>query len=256
MSTLTLSALFMFFGHSLVMDLTDAYKMPGKVSTRSPLDKLLNGGIERDAVTNVYGPAGSGKTNIALLASIVVSEEKKVIYIDTEGSFSFDRFRQLGGGEENLKNILFLEVHDWKDQHNQIKKLEKVVENGDVGLIVVDSLVALYRLELDQEHFQEINKQLATQYSLFSKIVRKYNIPVLVTNQVYGYRSGDNEKIELTSRAIAKYWSKALIELKKSELSNHRIAIVRKHRSVPEGKSIEFKIVENGLKEIGKLGFL
>jgi len=150
--------------------------------------------------------------------------------------------------------IVFLEIHSWKDQHNHIKRLERAL--GGVGLIVVDSLVALYRLELDQEHFQEINKQLATQYSIFSRIVRKYKIPVLVTNQVYGYRNGDNEKIELTSRAIAKYWSKTLIELKKAERSNHRIAIVRKHRSVPEGKNIEFKITESELKEIGRLGFL
>ena len=227
-----------------------------RLLTNSPLDKLLNGGIERDAITNVYGPAGSGKTNIALVTTIAVSAEKKVVYMDTEGSFSLERFRQLGGNENNLKNIIFLEIHSWKDQHSQIKKLERVVESQDIGLVVVDSLVALYRLELDQDNFQQINKQLATQYSIFSKIVRKYKIPVLVTNQVYGYRDGDSEKIELTSRAISKYWSKTLIELKKAERSNHRFAIVRKHRAVPEGKNIEFKITENELKEIGRLGFL
>jgi len=85
---------FKFFRHSLTME-------TGKMITNSPMDKLLNGGIERDAITNIYGPAGSGKTNIALAATIITSGEKKVIYMDTEGSFSLERFRQLGGNEVN-----------------------------------------------------------------------------------------------------------------------------------------------------------
>jgi len=216
-----------------------------KLSTNSPLDKILGGGIEINTITNVYGPAGSGKTNIMLLTSLVASEKKEVIYIDTEGSFSMERFTQIGGTEKNLKNIKFLEIHSWKEQDEKISKLEKTISKN-VGLIVIDSIVALYRLELDQENFQKVNRQLATQYSVLSRISRKYNIPVLVTNQVYG----SGEETELTSKAIAKYWSKVLVELKKTEKENHRIAILRKHRSMPEGKKIEFEIVENGIKEV------
>ncbi|MFH0832213.1 MAG: DNA repair and recombination protein RadB [Candidatus Aenigmatarchaeota archaeon] len=226
-----------------------------KLVTNSPLDKLI-GGIECDAITNVYGPAGSGKTNIVICALIGVANDKKVIYIDTEGSFSLERFEQLGGSEKQLKNIIFIEPHEWKEQHSSVQDIEKITQKEDVGLIVIDSFVALYRLELDEKNFQLINRQLATQYSILSKITRKYKIPVLITNQVYGYRSGEEDKTELTSRTIAKYWSKALIELKKLDKSNHRIAIVRKHRSMPEGKSIEFEITENKLKEVGKFSFI
>ncbi len=223
-----------------------------RLSTNSPLDKLLNGGIESDAITNVYGPAGSGKTNIALTTLISCCETKKAIYIDTEGSFSLERFQQLGGDESHMKNIIFIEPGTWKEQHEKILKLEKIAGN-DIGLIVVDSLVALYRLELGEENFHVINKQLATQYSVLSRISRQHKIPVLVTNQVYNYKDDGGERVELTSRAIAKYWSKALIELKKIDKPNCRVAIVRKHRSLPEGKSIEFEITESRLKEI-KLG--
>jgi DNA repair protein RadB len=229
--------------------------MENRLKTNSPLDKLLNGGIECDAITNIYGPAGSGKTNIALAVTIETSNDKKILYMDTEGSFSAERFRQLGGNENNLKNIIFFDVHSWEDQHREIQRIERIVEKERIALIIIDSLVALYRLELDSENFQKINKQLATQYSILSMITRKYKIPVLVTNQVYGYKEDGDEKIELTSRAIAKYWSKALIELKRAERSNHRIAIVRKHRSIAEGKNIEFEIKERELKEVGKLGF-
>ena len=221
-----------------------------RLKTNTPLDKLLDGGLECDAITNVYGPAGSGKTNIAICAVLSCAEEKKIIYIDTEGSFSFDRFVQLGGNEKLLKNVIFIEPGSWEDQHKKIAGLERILSKEDVGLVVVDSMVALYRLELSKENFQLINKQLATQYSLLSKISRTRKIPVVVTNQVYGL---SGEEIELSSRTIAKYWSKALIELKKTEKPNCRVAIVRKHRSVPEGRTIEFEITESRLKEIGKL---
>ncbi|MBI2578410.1 MAG: DNA repair and recombination protein RadB [Candidatus Aenigmarchaeota archaeon] len=215
-----------------------------RLATNTPLDKLLDGGIEDDVITNVYGPAGSGKTNIAIAAAINCS--KKVVYLDTEGSFSLERFEQLGG--RNLKNIMLINVHAWKEQCEAVAGMEKLAEKGDVGLVVVDSLVALYRLELTDRNYQTINKQLATQYSVLSKIARKFHVPVLVTNQVYS--AGD--EIELTSRAIAKYWSKALVELRKLEKENVRLAILRKHRSLPEGRKIEFEITGSGMKALGK----
>jgi DNA repair protein RadB len=220
-----------------------------KMKTNTPLDKLLDGGLETDAITNVYGPAGSGKTNIALASVLSCLESKKVLYMDTEGSFSIDRFTQLGGTEKDMKNIIMIHVHDWKEQHNKMQEFENVVEKDrKIGLIIIDSLVALYRLEMDDENFQRTNKQLATQYSILSKIARTRGIPVLVTNQVYG--SADNT--EITSRTIAKYWSKTLIELRRLEKENQRVAILRKHRSLPEGRTIEFEITNEGLKQVGK----
>src|SRR3989338_527241 len=170
--------------------------------TNTPIDKLLEGGIEEGVITNIYGPAGSGKTNICL--SAILQAKNKVLYIDTEGSFSLDRFRQLGGDEKSLKNIILIEVHDWKEQYEEMQKLYKLIEKENVDIIVIDSLVALYRLELDannRDAINSVNRQLATAYSVLSKIARQKGLPILVTNQVYG--SGDD--VEITSNAIARY---------------------------------------------------
>ncbi len=218
-----------------------------RLQTNSPFDKLLNGGLEEDAVTNIYGPAGSGKTNMAIASALsCIRSGKKVVYMDTEGSFSVERFHQMGGTEKDLKNIIFMDVHTWEEQCREMKKIESVTEG--TGLVIVDSMVSLYRLEMSDTKFSEVNKQLATQYSILSRIARKSRIPVLVTNQIYGV----GEDTEVTSRTIAKYWSKTMIELKKTERENTRLAILRKYRSQPENMKMEFEIIKTGLKETGK----
>ena len=68
-----------------------------KISAGSyDLNKWLFGGYDKDIITTIYGPAGSGKTNFCLLAAVSqAKKQKKVIYIDTEGGFSIDRVKQL-----------------------------------------------------------------------------------------------------------------------------------------------------------------
>ncbi len=218
--------------------------METRMMTGTPIDKLLNGGIEHGAVTNIYGPPGSGKTNIAL--STALGCKGKVLYIDTEGSFSHERFQQLGGDDKKLKSIMVIEPHTWQEQMVAVENLGKMLQRESAALIIVDSFVALYRLELSQENFQLVNRQLASQYAALSRIARESRIPVLVTNQVYS----KGEEVEVSSKSIARYWSKCLIELKRTDKDNHRIAILHKHRSLPEGRKVEFEITQKGMKEV------
>ena len=60
------------------------------------LDRMLNEGYEKDVITTIYGPAGSGKTVLCMLCSInMCRNKKKVIYVDTENSFSIERLKQI-----------------------------------------------------------------------------------------------------------------------------------------------------------------
>ncbi len=63
-------------------------------------DALLSG-YEGGIITTIYGPSGTGKTTTCLLGAIaVIRAGKKVIFVDTEGSFSTLRFAQLLAGED------------------------------------------------------------------------------------------------------------------------------------------------------------
>jgi len=210
-------------------------------------DRLLEGGYEKDVITTIYGPAGSGKTLACLLGAISVAKKTKVIYVDTEGGFSVARLKQLTRDYKNvMDNIFFLKPTTFAEQKKNFEKLKSMISDK-IGLIVVDSISMLYRLELKQkETIHDINRELAQQVAYLTEIARKKNIPVVITNQVYA-NFEDSSKINIVGGDVLKYGSKCLIELQITP-NNKRRAILRKHRSLSEREAL-FEIREEGIVE-------
>jgi len=238
-----------------------------KISVGSyDLNKFLFGGYETDVITTIYGPAGSGKTNLCILAGVSQAKKgNKVIYIDTEGGFSVDRVRQIlkdENYEDTLKNIMLLKPTSFDEQELAFGQLLKNVKKGDISLIIIDSMTILYRLELgDAIHsgedlqIKEINRKLARQLRILSEIARKQQIPVIITNQVYSeflsnekLKEGIKREVNMVGGDLLKYWSKCLIELRNDR--GKRILILKKHRSLPE-KELEFEIISDGIRKRG-----
>ena len=215
------------------------------------LNEMIGGGYEKDAITTIYGPAGSGKTVLCLLAAMTMSRGgKKVIYVDTEGGFSVERLRQISESikqdyKKILDNIIFLKPTSFEEQKKSFEKLKDLV-NDRIGLIVVDTIAMLYRLELGKsEEIHDVNRELGKQIAYLTEIARKNSIPVLITNQVYS-DFNEKDKVNIVGGDILRYGSKCLIELQITP-DNNRRAILRKHRSLAELKEILFKIVEGGI---------
>ncbi len=221
-----------------------------RITTGSvPLDNFLNGGYDSNIITTIYGPSGSGKTNLCLLAAVNVAEGgKNVLFIDTEGGIAVERIKQISSNyEATLAKILFINPVTFEDQKVTIAKL-KALATEDVGLIIVDSIAMLYRLELSQaEEVYDVNSALGKQIASLVEIARTKNIPVLITNQVYADFE-QKDKVKMVGGDLLKYGSKCLIELQK--FANCRGLILRKHRSLPEGKELKFKIVQTGIEEV------
>jgi DNA repair protein RadB len=217
-----------------------------RISTGSAfLDSHLNGGYDHDIITTIYGPSGSGKTNLCLLAACKIAEHNKVIFIDSEGGIAVERIKQISQTDV-LNNILFFNPINFKEQKELFAKLKDMINEG-VGMVVVDSISMLYRLELGQsEEVYEVNSALGKQIACLVEIARTKKIPVLITNQVYS--DFDSKKIRMVGGDLLKYGSKCLIELQR--FSNCRALVLRKHRSLPEGVAVKFKIVEKGIEEV------
>ena len=212
------------------------------------LDRMLDGGYEKDIITTVYGPAGSGKTILCMLcATNIARNKKKVIYVDTENNFSIERLKQIAPYDYNqiLEQIIFLKPTSFEEQKKAFDRLREIVDQK-IGLIVVDTIAMLYRLELGKnEDVYGVNRELGRQISYLNEIARKKNITVLITNQVYADFE-DKTKVNIVGGDLLKYSSKCLIELQITPAGNRRL-ILRKHRSLKPEQEIIFKIVEGGI---------
>lgn len=215
------------------------------IKIHDKFDILLGGGLLPRNITHIYGEPGSGKTNIALMATSNAASAGKVIYIDPEGGFSVERLKQISGDRINevLKNLMLIEPTDFDEQKIAIKKLNDIVPQVKASLIIVDSIAVLYRIEEDKD-IKELGRQLAQ----LLRIARKYEIPVLMTNQVY--TDIETGRIVPVGSDIVKYWAKVIIELKRN--NDSRLAIIHKHKFLPEGMKLEFKIVECGIEIIAE----
>ena len=213
------------------------------------MDKLFKGGYDPDVVTTIYGPSGCGKTNLCLISAVrIVESGKKVIFIDTEGGICVERIKQLTKKhEEVLKNIIFFNPVNFIEQNEIFETLRGMI-NEQIGMIVIDSISMLYRLELGKStEVYDVNAALGRQIAYLVEIARRKKIPVLITNQVYS--DFDNrDQVKMVGGDLLKYGSKCLIEVR--AFANCRGLILRKHRSLPEGLEAKFKIIGEGVEEV------
>jgi DNA repair protein RadB len=210
------------------------------------LDALLGGGLERKTITQLYGEPGSGKSTLCLLAMVAVLRSgQKVILFDTEG-FSVERFRQLAGPDaEALAERLFLfEPSDFERQGLMIAESERLMKKGDIGLLAMDSATALYRTELGAT--RDAQRRLARQMVHILGLAKKFDIPVLITNQVYV--DVETDEFRGLGGTSLLHISKVIVRVEKKD--GGRRAVLVKHRSLPEGAFFDFVITGNGIRGV------
>ena len=210
-------------------------------------DELLGGGFEKGIVTQIFGAAGTGKTNICIqLAVECVKQWQKVIFIDTEG-LSPVRFKQIAGEKatEIARNIIVFEPLNFEEQYVAVREVERIA-GENIGLVILDSATSYYRFELEEEETgMKSRRELASQIGFLHALARKHSFVAVITNQVYsdiilgGVRPLGGSSLE--------HISKAIIQLEKTGTGTRR-AILYKHRSLPEGSSADFRITAEGIR--------
>lgn len=209
------------------------------------LDSLLDGGVETGTITQIYGASGTGKTSICLMLAYNTAQSGlKVAYIDTEG-LSPERVSQIFQEKEALKNVFIYDVIDFKQQSSAIKELAKLCKDEEIKLIIVDSFTFLYRSELEDLDRQiKIKRELIAQLTFLLGLARKFDLAVVITNQVFtDVKTGEEKPLGGPS---IDHISKIIIGLER--LNKHRRAVLVKHRSKPEGIGCTFMITDRGIE--------
>lgn len=217
------------------------------------LDYLLAGGLPAGIVTQIYGRPGSGKTNICMAAAIEAAKNgQNVIYIDTENNFNKFRFEQIAGEKaaEIAKRIYLHSPKNLAEQKEAIGRLDKILDKN-FSLVVVDSFVALYRLELsggNRESVIPFTRELGKQMAILSDIARRHKAAVAITNQVYdSFTETDALKEEIpVGGSSLDYWSKIILRIEKQ--GKDRLVTLQKHAFREDEESIKIKITKGGLQ--------
>jgi DNA repair protein RadB len=207
-------------------------------------DELLGGGIEDSSVTLLYGEGGCGKTNICLqLAYNVIRSGKKVAFIDTEG-LSSERIHQIFQDPDAVKSLLVFQVHSFEEQSDRIDKVAKLAENDVLGMIIIDSMTMFYRLNYDDP---KVRTDLIRQTEILLGVARKYEVPVLISSQVYS--NIQTGTIEFLGGHAVQHNAKTIIRLDKRN-NGVRTAVIIKHRSLPEGRTANYRITATGIGDV------
>ena len=178
-----------------------------------------------------------------MAAVSVLKQGESVVYFDTE-SFSAERFSQIAGEQaETLADRLFLyEPTDFNQQGMMILESEDVIREQKAGLIILDSATGLYRTEL--EHIQEALQKFNRQMVMLLGYAKRYDIPVLISNQVYmDISKGDFAPLGGTGLY---HLSKIILQMERRD--NTRRIRVMKHHARPEGTYIDVILVHEGIR--------
>ncbi|MEM0094840.1 MAG: DNA repair and recombination protein RadA [Candidatus Micrarchaeaceae archaeon] len=173
-------------------------KALGKITTGSKaLDALLGGGIESNGITEVYGRFAAGKTQLGFQISVNVQLpfEKgglngTAMFIDTENTFRPERIEQMAAAQkldvkQTLNNIFVVSVHNVDEQILAIERADKMIVEKNIKLIVIDSLIALFRAEfIGRGALGERQQKLNMHIHKLLNLAEKYNLAAYVTNQV------------------------------------------------------------------------
>jgi DNA repair protein RadA len=234
----------------------------GKVTTCSKaLDTLLGGGIETQAITEMYGAFGSGKSQLAhqLAVSVQLPKERgglnaKAIFIDTEQTFRPERIKQMAEGlgldpEKAMENIFVARAYNSDHQVLLLDSAEDIIKKGEVKLIVIDSLTSSFRSDYTgrgtlADRQQKLNRHLHR----LQRLADVYNLVVYVTNQVMARPDvlfGD--PTAPIGGHIVGHQATYRIYLRKSK-EDKRIAKLIDSPNLPEGETI-FRIVTEGVRD-------
>jgi len=226
----------------------------------SSLDRLLNGGIETESLTEFYGEFGSGKSQMChqLCVTVQLGEAQgglngSVLYIDTEATFRPERVMQMAPRfgvkpEDVLKGIVYAEAYTSNHQTVLLENADEVIKENNVRLIIVDSVMSHFRSEyLGREMLAPRQQQLNKHLHKLMRLSRAFNTAAVITNQVLASPDAFFSKaVSPTGGHILGHMSHSRIFLRKGR-GNVRIAKLTASPSLPEGE-VPMRITERGME--------
>lgn len=207
------------------------------------------GGIPKGSITHIYGPAGVGKSTLAM--QIYLGTARRGIgcfVIDCAQSYSPSRLLQLCEGNPPLSHITVFQPKTFREQGETIGKLHRFVD-PNLGIIVVDPITSYYRQKVTRKTGMAMYRQLAeNQVPHLLGLARDYNLAVVIVNQI---SSWDGETKPVGGDAINRYTALEIqMERLETSKSENRWIIVKRLRGEKYSRRILAKLEKEGFQTV------
>lgn len=242
--------------------LLDKRKAVGKLTSGvKALDELLGGGFESQAITEVYGEFGSGKTQIAhrLAVNVMLPEEQgglegHALMIDTENTFRPERIYQIAQAldldpEAHLAGVHVARAFNSHHQMLLMDKAKKLAREFPVRLLIVDSLTAHFRAEyIGRGALADRQQKLNRHMHDLQRFADLNNAVILVTNQVSAKPDAFfGDPTRPIGGHIVGHTATFRIYMRKSK-GGKRICRLVDSPSLPDGEAV-VTLAEEGIKD-------
>ena len=168
---------------------------PRLASKCTEVDDLFNGGLVSEAVYEVYGEFGCGKTQLCLsLAAEALANDEPVVWIDCEDTFKPRRLKEImlarelateENIDEKLANVKYYYTPNTEQLLGTVDSLSKLMLEIHPRIVILDGAIGQFREEyLGRGTLSERQNQIARLMTHIKNISFYFRCVVLFTNQV------------------------------------------------------------------------
>ncbi|HVB11726.1 MAG TPA: hypothetical protein VNE86_01235 [Nitrososphaerales archaeon] len=181
----------------------------------SSFDILLGGGLPIASITDVYGAAGTGKTQFAFQNVVMTSEKipkaklkALVVFVDCTGSFRPERIAEIArsrsfNADKILETTYGISVRTVEDQLRASRRVESDAFFSHCHLLVIDDVTANFVSEFKDEDIASRQTSLSLYLRQLAYLACTKGISVLLTNSARS--RGDLGEGETTGEILSQF---------------------------------------------------
>ena len=217
------------------------------------LDRLLRGGFGRGETALIYGEAATGKTTAVIQAAVSCARMGlKVLYVDSDHSFTYQRFQQIAKSQSEAASqlmMLFL-PETFAEQRKLLESLGNYA-TPSLGMVVVDSMSTLYRAAFSRaESIFTLNRDLGRQLAYLGEMSTQNNIACIITSQVHARLKPPVGDIEPVARRAIFHFPRTILRIRNAPRPNIReFFLERLEGSEVRGSSCLVALREGGIED-------
>jgi len=224
-----------------------------KVLTGIDCIDTIDGGIDPETITLIYGEPETGKSTLATQCAFnCAMQGLNTLYIDCDNTFSPKRLAQIAAEkfDDIADKILLIKPIDFKEQATVIDQINAYISPHNFGLIIVDTINSLYGAKFAETQNKtsafSVNRELNRQMAILAQTARIQKIPIIINSQARSIFNDLSGGIKPAASRVLTFWADNIISLKPTETKIIKVTIEKNHAKMVH-ITCYVQIVERGI---------